>query len=204
MADYRASAVNFRVTQKVGEAVAFSAGYARLHEANGLLGVQSIGRDDLGKGSMTDVASFGVDVSLPQRLTIGALATAGRTRSGDGDQTFSTDGDVVSSAWAVAVTKQGLVGKHDLLRLSLIQPLRIERGALAYDSVEVIDRATGQIGAVRKSFDITGGERRHVAEALYATPMFEGAAELNVFGRAETQSMKVQDYMLGARMNFDF
>ena len=114
-------------------------------------------------------------------------------------------GRLTPSAWAVAVTKQGLLGKHDLLRFSLVQPLRVERGALTYDSVEVIDRSTGEIGAVRKSFDITGGDRRHVAEALYATPLFEGQAELSFFGRAETQSArKVQDYMLGARVNFDF
>ena len=55
-----------------------------------------------------------------------------------------------------------------------------------------------------RTFDISA-KPRHVAETLYATPVFRGAGELSLFGRAEFQSGEpVQDYMVGARLNLNY
>ena len=118
-----------------------------------------------------DVAA---SLSLDHGFTFAASASTARSRTPDGaDQVFATEGDVVSSAFAVAMSKQGLAGKNDVLRLSFTQPMHVERGKLAFSSLEVVDRTTGELGLVDRSFAISA-PRRYVAETLYASPVLDG------------------------------
>lgn len=203
--DYRASAFNLRVTHQATEALSLSADVSRVREANGLLGVQSLERNDLGHGALSDVVTLGASYQLPHGMTLAGTTSMGRTHTmGGADQNFATAGDVKSSAWAVSFAKQGLFGAKDLFKVTLTQPLRVESGQLSYTSVEVVNRDTGEIGAVQRTFDISN-RARNVAETLYATPVFKGTGQVSLFGRAEFQSgSPVQDYMVGARLNLNY
>ena len=64
---------------------------------------------------------------LPHGVTFAGTASAGRTRTAGQDQAMGSVGDVMSSAWAVTFAKEGVVGKKDLFKVSLTQPLRIDR-----------------------------------------------------------------------------
>ena len=77
-------------------------------------------------------------------------------------------------------------------------------GKLAFESVEVINRQTGEIGLVGRTFDIAT-PRRYVAETLYATPMWDGQGELRLFGRAQFQAgEQPADLLAGAAFNVRF
>jgi hypothetical protein len=203
--DYRASAFNLRLTHQATDALTLSADVARVREANGLLGVQSLERNDLQHGAMSDVVALGASYELPHGVTLAGSASMGRTHTmGDADQNFATAGDVTSTAYAFSFSKQGLFGDKDLVKVTLTQPLHIQSGQLSYTSVEVVDRATGEIGPVKRTFDITN-KARNVAETLYATPVWKGRGQVSLFGRAEFQSGEpVQDYMVGARLNLNY
>jgi hypothetical protein len=201
--DYQAAAVDLRLRHRLTERLSLSAGYASLREANGLLGVQSIEPGGLGQGSTTDVAEVAASLALDHGFTFAASASVGRSRTDD-DQSLVSVGDVVSSAFAVAMTKQGVAGKHDLLRFSFSQPMHVERGRLGYTSLEVVDRATGELGLVDRTFEISA-TRRYVAETLYATPVMDGQGELSVFGRAQFQAGESDDDLtVGAAFNVRF
>ncbi|MCR5877712.1 S8 family serine peptidase [Phenylobacterium sp. J367] len=202
--DYRAGAVNLRLDHKVSDALSFNAGYARVDEANGLLGVQSTNADDLASGSVSHVATVGASVNLPSRMTFAASASVGETKTHDAGQNLATVGGVQTTAYAVALTKQGLVSRNDMFRVAFTQPLTVSYGTLAYTSVDVIDRQTGELGPVSQKFDISV-KPRHVAEALYATPAFGGRGEVSFFGRAEVKSDdEAQNYMAGVRLNLNY
>jgi hypothetical protein len=206
--DYRADAFNLRVTHRAGNRVTLTAGYSKLREKNGLLGVQSTAASDFQKGSRTDAATLGISIELPRNLTVAAAATAGRTRSADeGTQTLTTSGGgVLSSAFAIAVTKGGLLGNGDMLRVSLSQPLQIEQGSMKFVSAEIVDRATGEIGQVDRQFDIST-DRRLAGELLYASPLFGGSSEAGLFGRLEMSTGRnadVDDFVVGGRLSIGF
>ena len=117
--------------------------------------------------------------SCPARRRWGRTRSAGNDRQG----IAVSDGGLVSSAYQAAITKVGLLG-NDRLRLTVAQPLHLERGAIDVASVEVVDRSTGALGTIVQTFDIEGRQRRYVAEMLYARTLMGGGAEMNLFGRA--------------------
>ena len=93
-----------------------------------------------------------------QRLQPRRLGHAGADPFRAAEQGFVTQGDgVISSAFAVSATRQGVFGRRDAMRLSVAQPLHIESGRLAYRIVEVLDRTTGELGVADQRFDL---ERR--------------------------------------------
>ena len=94
----------------------------------------------------------------------------------------------MTTAFAASATRQGLFGRDDALRLSVAQPLHIESGGLAYRSVEVIDRTTGELGLSDQGFDAAGDARSLIGELLYEAPILDGNAGIGFFGRAEIQT----------------
>jgi subtilisin family serine protease len=205
---FKAAAINVRLAHKVSEAVRLSFSYARVGEANGLLGVQSRFKADLGHGAVSDTFTMAGSAQLGSGLTLALSATGGRTRSGtDAEQGIATAGDgVLTSSLALAATKQGLFGSGDMVRLSIAQPLHIESGELTYKSVQVVDRATGELGLVEQSFEVAGAPRPYAGELLYASPVGGGAGEVGLFGRAELNNREAGGDVLtaGARMNLRF
>ncbi len=206
---FDADAVNLRVTHQAASAITVSGSYARVRERNGLLGVQSREETDLGHGATSETATLSASFRLGNRFTLAGSATAGRTRSaGDPEQGFTTSGDgVITSAFALSGTREGVIGRRDALRVSLSQPLHIERGAISYSSVQVVDRQTGELGVVEQQFDVAGRPRSFTGELLYAAPILEGEGELGLFGRAELQSegnAAVNHFAVGGRLNIQF
>ena len=205
---YRANAFNMAVTHRVSPAVSATLSYTRLDEKAAVLGVQSVEPGDLGDGSVTDAATLSATAELGQGLQLSLSATGARTHANGKNQAFSTSqGGVLSTAFALAAAKTGIVGKRDQLRLSIAQPLHIEQGKMEFTSVAVIDRTTGEIGPVTQQFDIAGQSRRYIGEMLYATPVLGNRGELSLFGRAEMNAGTGgadENYIAGGRVRFEF
>jgi hypothetical protein len=204
---FQAEAINVKVAHQASDALSLSASYAKVRERNGLLGVQSREESDLRGGAVSDTATLAASLRLNKGFTLAVSATAGRTKSaGEDEQGFATAGHgVLTSAFAVATTKQGVLGSSDMLRLSIAQPLHIERGELSYSSVEVIDRKTGELGTVAKRFDVAGGPRTYTGELLYAAPLLN-TGEVGLFGRADFRPSDggVDDFVIGTRLSIGF
>ncbi|WP_114951978.1 S8 family serine peptidase [Sphingosinicella terrae] len=188
VAPFQAEAVNVRVTHRASSRFSFSGAYARVDERNGLLGVQSRSALELGHGAVTDTLTLASTYRVSDRFTLAFSGTAGRTHSATPEQGYSTASDVLSSAFALSATFQNVVGRGDALRLSLAQPLHVERGELSYRSVQVLDRTTGELGIGEQRFDIADQDRAFSAELLYAAPILDNAGEIGLFGRAELRS----------------
>jgi len=205
---YRAQAFTLAVSHDLAPWLNLRASYTRLDEQAAVLGVQSIEPGDLGGGSVSDATTLSTSAALGDGIQLSLSATAANTRTSDQRQAFTTrDGGVLSSAFAVAAAKTGIVGARDQLRLSLAQPLHIERGPMDFTSVQVVDRSTGEIGPVTQRFEIGGQERRYIGELLYATPLPDEVGELSLFGRAQMSpgsSATVDNYVVGGRVRVSF
>jgi Subtilase family len=205
---YQAAAINIGVTYDFAKDASLTASYTRLDEAEALLGVQSINEGDLRHGSVTDAATLSATAGIGSGFQLSASATAAKTYSVGNDQAFTTgEGGVLSSAFAVAVAKTGVVGKRDHLRLSVAQPLHVENGEMKFTTIGVVDRLTGEIGPVTQRFDVGNQQRSFVGEMIYAAPILSGSGEFSLFGRAELQSEtkgEAGDFIAGARIGIEF
>ncbi|MGZ8281640.1 MAG: S8 family peptidase [Allosphingosinicella sp.] len=203
-----ADAMNVRMTHRASPNLTFSGAWARISERNSLLGVQSRELSDLSHGAVTDTLTIASTLQVRDGFTLAVSGTAGRTTTaGSPEQGFTTDNGVLSSAFAVSATWQGVLGRGDALRLSVAQPFHVERGELNYSSVEVVDRATGELGVADQSFDIGGAPRAFTGEVLYATPILDDAGEVGLFGRADLSSQgngEINQFAVGGRVNVRF
>ncbi len=205
---YRADAFNFRMTHKASDAATLTIGYTKLREKNGLLGVQSVVASDLDSGSNSDTITLGANVDLAQNFSVAASAT-GAVSKANANQSLNTAGrGVLSSAYAVSLTKKGFFGKQDSVRLSFTQPLHIENGSLEFTSIQVVDRSTGELGSVTRRFDITEKSRRLTSEILYSTPLTK-TGEMSLFGRVDyrlnsSKTQNVDGLVIGGRVRLTF
>ncbi len=205
---YQANAFNFRLTHKASDAASFTLGYTKLREKNGLLGVQSTVTSDLDSGSNSDTVTFGANIDLPQNFSIAASATGAVSRTAQ-NQSLSTAGrGVLSSAYAISLTKRGFLGKKDSIRVSFTQPLHIEKGTLKFTSVQIVDRTTGDLGTVTQQFDITEKSRRLTSEILYSAPLTK-SGEMSLFGRMDyrinsSNTQNVDGLVIGGRVKLTF
>lgn len=204
---YRANALNLRVTHKASETITLTLDYTKLREANGLLGVQSTESSDLRKGSSSETATFGASMDLPGNMTFATSMTAAMSRTnGRGRQALATDGAVLSSAFAASLTKRGLMGQRDVVRIAIAQPLHIERGTLSFTGAQILDRSSGALGEASQRFDISDNNRRFVGELLYAAPIVAGG-EISFFGRAEYNAAAktaIDGMVIGGRVSLGF
>lgn len=188
---YQATATTVTVKYSPTAWLRTSVGYTGLDEATGLLGTQSLDRNDFRGGTRSDAGTAAVDVEVTPTLAVSGVATWGRTRPGDvSRQAIAvSNGGVWSSSYQAAVTKVGLIG-NDRLRFTVSQPLHLERGSIDVSNVQVIDRATGALGTVVQTFQLSGGERRYLGELLYGRSLMGGRADLNLFGRMNLQGQR--------------
>ena len=203
---YQAGAQVLNMTFRPSAEVTLSAGYTRLREATGLLGIQSLDPADFQHGSTTDGYSLGVNWTLSPKLSFVAAGTMGRTRQSDAGQQLAVDrGGLTTSSYEAGVQGHDLFRKGDRLQVTVSQPMVIEHGTLKMTGVEVVDRTTGDIGVVTHNLDISG-QRRIAGETLYAWPVQNGQGYVALFGRAETltDAEKAQAYTLGARYRLHF
>ena len=182
---YKATANVLTMKYRVASFLSTTASYTLLDEKTGLLGVQSLDRNDMQGGSLTDAGTFGADVSITPSLMLSGSATVGRTRAGDPSRQNIAVGQsgALSTAFQLGVTKMGLFG-NDRARFTLSQPLHVEAGTIDVSNIEVIDRQTGELGNVVTTYQLQGQKRRLVGEVLYGRALMDGSANLNLFGRA--------------------
>ncbi|WP_121118762.1 S8 family peptidase [Croceibacterium ferulae] len=182
--DYRAVATQAKVTWRPDGAVSLSAAFTRLQEAGAFLGVRSLDRGDFGAGTASNGVTIAGDATVGSGLSLFASGTLA-TSASRGAAALQV-GDTVSSAFQLGVAKQAVLGGADRLRLSLAQPLTMERGTMRYSERAVIDRETGEIGIVTREVGIgVPGGRRMLAEAIYGTDMADGRGSASLFTSAE-------------------
>ncbi len=205
--DYQAGAQHFSLAYDFSDAVTVRAGYTRLRETSALLGIQSLDPDDFAGGSTTQGASLGAEIRPGAGFVLSGSATVGRTTTG-GTSQFRTGSGLIGTAFEGAITKQHVFDTNDRLRVSLAQPLYLERGTLDFTSVVVVDRQTGELGQVTQSFDITRPRRQLVGELLYARTLLNGAGEFDLFGRVQKHNdavaSGVSSVMAGGRVRVGF
>jgi len=143
---YEAAATNIGVNVKVAEGVHVLGGLTHLTEASGLLGIQSLDASDLGAGSTTDGYNVGVDAALGPNTRLAVSGTVGKTRTNAG-QAFSAK-DMTSTAYQVTLTQGDLFAKGDVARISVSQPLHVEKGDLSFTSYGITNRETGELGFI--------------------------------------------------------
>ncbi|HEY0300928.1 MAG TPA: S8 family peptidase [Rhizomicrobium sp.] len=183
LAPAKASASVAGIDYTLAKGVTLNASYTLLDEANGLLGAQGSGSFALANGARTEGTTLGLTTAFAGGWTLSGSATLARTTAPQAVQSslsLSRDG-LQSTAFAFVAAKSGLFSEFDTMRLSLTQPLHVESGALNYTSVEVIDRATGALGAVTQAWNVAG-KREYRMEAMYGLAVFEGRGEINAFG----------------------
>ncbi len=183
---YQASAANMAVSLQPTARLRTTVGYTVLHENDAVLGMASANRDDLPLGSTTDAATAGADWALARGVSLSATASVGRTRAGDAARSPLAvgAGGLMSSSFQVAMAKDGLLDRHDRLRVSFAQPMHVESGSVDVSMLQVVDRTTGALGIVTQQAGITAPQRRYVAEMLYGRDLMNGTAQLSLFGRA--------------------
>ncbi|OYU71018.1 MAG: hypothetical protein CFE28_14065 [Alphaproteobacteria bacterium PA2] len=199
---YEAAATNLGVNVKVAEGVHILGGLTHLTEASGLLGIQSLEASDLGAGSTTDGYNVGVDAALGPNTRLAVSGTVGKTRT-NGGQAFSAK-DMTSTAYQVSLTQGDLFAKGDVVRISVSQPLHVEKGDLAFTSYGIADRETGELGFITQHIG-TAPPRPLATEMLYGRPVLKGLGEVSFYGRVDTDTSNTETtYMSGARFKFRF
>lgn len=191
--DYEAAAVSMEFNYTVSEAVDVSVGYTQLHEATGFLGAQGAGLLNLEGGAVTDAATLGANADLGRGIALSASATLGKTRAGAFDNSILSVGDdgVTSTAFQIAALKKGVFGKKDQMRFSIAQPMHLEAGALEATTMQVVDRATGELDLVASELELHTNDRRFVSELIYATSIFEGRGSLSAFSQVDMNNREL-------------
>ena len=205
---YRASAIAAGMAHEFSSQLRMSVGYTLLGETGGFLGAQGAGVLAMEETSFTDAITVGAERDFGQGLTLSASTTVARSRSGElATGTLAVSDAPMSTAYQVTAHLSGVFAQDDGLRVSVIQPLHVEGGALEYSSMRVVDRATGDLANVTQTWDL-GGDRLVQMEMLYTTPLFSDQVELSFFGRVDLSDAgaRLDDTALssGARFRLEF
>ncbi|MBV7260017.1 S8 family peptidase [Erythrobacter crassostreae] len=198
-----AEALTIGVEQKVTKNLSVNAQYTYLREDDAVLGAQTTVDAFLGEGSRTNAMTVSATMNLGNGFSFDLSATGGATKAASG-QLLATSNDVMSTAGQFTVNKRGVMGDRDILRVSVGQPLTVERGELELTSEEVIDRISGERGLVTQTIGIDT-KRRYTGEIVYATPVTK-TSELGLIGRYISAGEIGQDesFMLGANFGLRF
>jgi subtilisin family serine protease len=183
---YQTSASTVGLSWRLSERLQLNGAYTRLREDDAILGVQSLANGLLGKGATTQGVTLAATYQLTSTLQASGSATMGQTTSASSNALVATgSGGLRSSAYQFTLAKQGLVDRNDALRVSISQPLHVERGSFDVSSVQVIDRSTGELGLVTESFALAGTKPRMMGELQYARSIMDGQGDIALFGKAQ-------------------
>ena len=179
---YAADAQTVNVSYALTPRLITHVGFTHLREQSALLGIQSLSQEDLRGGSGTNAANLGFDLRMKHGLTLSGSGTLARTQASGGALTTS---NLTATAAALALTKSGLLGHHDQLRLMAATPLHTVGGQLGYSSVGIVDRQTGEIGMVKQAFAPGTSRMPLIGEVMYGRRLTGVAGEFSLFGRVE-------------------
>jgi len=157
--------------------------FTRLDEANGLLGSQGSGLFSMSEGAQTTATTAGAMAALGGGWSVAGSATTAQSSTpqfATSALSFSRN-DLTSTAYELVATKLGVFDAFDQIRVSFTQPLHIQSGTIKYQSLQVADRSTGELGADSQSWNL-GGAREYRMESLYSAPILDGKAQVQAFG----------------------
>ena len=200
---YSARAATLGLSYALTDRVKVSGSYIRLQEDAAILGVQSLESADLGAGAASDSVTLGLTADLGAGLNLSLSGSVGQTRATDGFLRTDADG-LQTTAWQATLSADNLFAKGDTARVSLLQPLFIEEGRLAFTGVEVVNRLTGEKGVVTRTFDVAQ-ERPLAAEAAYGRTL--GNSEISFFGRVDANPVQMgrgEVFLGGVRLKVGF
>jgi len=180
---YSAQAEHLGLAMALNPQLVVRTGLTRLHEASGLLGMQSMDRQDLSGGSVSTGRSIGFDYALGDDLLVTASGTWTTTET-TGDQALSiAPGGLRGFAAEAAVAKGNLFAQGDMMRLTVSQPMRVDGGSLQYRDYGVVDRTTGALGYATQTVSAASPQHPIAVDLLYERPV-SGAA-FALYARAE-------------------
>jgi subtilisin family serine protease len=200
---YSARAATLGLSYALTDRVTVSGSYVRLQEEAALLGVQSLEAADLGAGAATDSVTLGLSADLGGGLNFSVSGSVGQTRADEGFLKTDADG-LETSAWQATLAASDIFAKGDTARLSVLQPLFVEKGRMAFTGVEVINRLTGEKGVVTRTFDVAQ-ERPLAAEVAYGRTL--GHSEVSFFGRVDANPVQIdrsEVFLGGVRLKVGF
>jgi hypothetical protein len=205
---YKAGAEHVALDYRVTDRLDLIGGYTRLREDQALLGIQSLDPQDFAGGATTDGVTFGFNWRAGGKLTVSAAGTFARTRPAGEAQAMAVSRDgLTSQAYQVSLNGRDLFKRGDAARLTFAQPMFVDHGSLDVQTVEVIDRSTGEIGVVSHNWDISQ-RRNFSAEALYSMPLLGERGDLALFGHVETMPgaglSDLRSYVAGGRFRVAF
>ncbi len=203
---YKASANTMQVDYTPRSWLSLSASFTNLNEANSLLGVQSGWTDDPMAPSRTQAVTLGASAASGSGFSLSASATRSSSKSASYSSALHAGASgLAASSWQIAAAKTGLISKRDHLRLSLAQPLSISSGSLDVTTLGVVNRETGELGAVTQSLAIAE-KSRLVGEVNYSLSGHDETSEFSLFGRNDFKSdaRNAQGVAIGARYRLNF
>ena len=117
-----------------------------------------------------------------------------------------SDSGLDSSAFQLALEKQGLLNRNDILRVSVAKPLQVTSGGFTVTSTGVTDRSAGTLGLVQSTIALDSNATRYVSEIMYGRPAMDGAADLSAFGQVQSRGIATTDMVVsgGIQMIIDF
>lgn len=209
-ADFKASATMLNVSYAVAKNVTLNTTYTSLTEENSILGAQGTGAFSFNDGAVSNALTMGSTIGLSKKWSLSTSATVGKTNgsaTSDGLLSLSDEG-AVSTAFQISAKTKGLLSKKDSFAVSFAQPLHIETGAIRYQSVQVVDRATGELGNVNEFWALGGNERRVVGEMEYMLSVLEDTGSVSIYGRMDLDDVDIggeyDAYVGGARFELKF
>lgn len=206
---YQAGALHVNVRHRVSDRMSLNASLTQLHEATGLLGTQGASVLAMEGGADTSALTVGLETRPVERLSVNASLTAARTRTtGFSGDTLRIADAIGSTAAQASIQLDRVFGDSDGLRVSLVQPLHVESGALEYTGMHVVDRETGELGLQSQTWEL-GGERAVYAEFIYATRLGSDRAAMSLFAREQVsgsaqETLEFSQASAGLRLHLKF
>lgn len=185
---YAADATHLGAAYRLTDRFNLTAGLTRLHEATGLLGMQSLDPQLLHDGSVTTGLTIGFDTVLPWGVTFSGASTTAKTVTAAGDSLHTASNGLTSVASELAVSKTNVLSIGDRLRLTVSQPLHVVGGDLAYKTWGVVDRQTGRLGVISEGASIGSGHAPIAGELMYGRLFPSQSSEVSFYLRGSTAS----------------
>lgn len=154
-----------------GGRIAFDVGMVR--ETGTLLGAASEGAWRMADGASTGFVGVSADLALGGGWSLFAAAEVGSTRAEEAASSMVSDvGTLLSTAYRLGLAKSDVIAGGDRAILTVSQPLHIESGPVTLtipvgrtvDGSVVSYRATGDVGADGREFDVQAGYTAPLSE----------------------------------------
>lgn len=99
--------------------------------------------------------------------------------------TVASGGRLISAAWALDASKQGLLGAADSLALRISQPLRVEGGGLRFVLPVAYSYETLTATEGLRTLSLVPKGRELASELVWRGPLWEGAGMVSLFYRKD-------------------